>query len=451
MNEYVRLLLEDDAEALEWLDRMNDGPQDSGEFLAEIGDCRGGPSPGETPQISLMIDYFPAPVGSGATDEPRPSASPAASASQAAIPGAGASPEPGGEAAPAAGAAGGAGGTAFAESVALPGEVSTDPVILLQSAALAALLVFLMPFPSQLFNSTLETHEDEVRSWFRLDRLGSAAGAVGAFWSSWPGVIVFTLLAALLYGFLDPTFGLSFASLATFVGMLLGIMLVTAAFAVPAVLAHRSLGDRPSLKVVPVSLLIGVACVLLSRLTGFQPGYLYGVLIGLAFARELSAADDGRTIAIGAAVMLTVAFAAWLGLGIVPDGEGFGLVVLRTSLAALMVAGLEGVAFGLLPMRFLRVSRSTPGTGCCGAGFCSSARSRSSTSSSTRPRATCRIRAARRCSPCWRCSSASRSRRSPSGHGSASGVRPPPRQRPALELPSVADRPAAGNQSGATI
>ncbi|MCV0402527.1 MAG: hypothetical protein K5924_02325 [Chloroflexi bacterium] len=241
----------------------------------------------------------------------------------------------------------------FAESVPALTEVSTEPIVLLQSALLAALLVFLMPFPSQLFNSTLETHEDEVRRWFRLDRVGRLGSGIGAFWASWPGVGVFTLLAALLYGFLDPGFGISLGSLATFVGMLLGIALVTAAFAVPAVLAHRRIASGWTLKVVPASLLIGVACVLLSRLTDFQPGYLYGLLIGLAFARELSAADEGRATALGAAAMLAVAFVSWLALGALPESEAFGLVVARTALAALMVAGLEGVVFGLLPMRFL--------------------------------------------------------------------------------------------------
>jgi hypothetical protein len=231
--------------------------------------------------------------------------------------------------------------------------VSADPIVLLQSAALAALLVFLMPFPSQLFNSTLETHEDEVRRWLRLDRLGAAARGIGAFWASWPGVVLFTLMATVLYGFLDPSFGLDVGSLATFIGMLVGIVLVTAAFAIPAILAHRRHGDRPSLKVVPLSLLIGVVCVLLSRLTDFQPGYLYGLLIGLAFARELSAAEEGRATAIGAALMLAVALVSWAALGALPEGDGFALVVARTSLAALMVAGLEGVVFGLLPMRFL--------------------------------------------------------------------------------------------------
>jgi len=107
-------------------------------------------------------------------------------------------------------------------------KVSTDPIVVLQSAALPALLVFLMPFPSQLFNSTLESHEDEVRRWLRLDRIGSAIGGIGAFWALWPGVALFTLLAAVLYGFLDPGFGLDLGSLATFPGMLLGIVLFAA-------------------------------------------------------------------------------------------------------------------------------------------------------------------------------------------------------------------------------
>ncbi|MBA2633218.1 MAG: hypothetical protein H0U86_09515 [Chloroflexi bacterium] len=351
-DQLVMLALGDDLEAHAWLAEMNDGPSPQGSLVR--GDWRLGwfsdlsAVSGEdegTSDITFMLDYFPI-VIPPATDAPTGAATPEESD------GAG-TPSAPPAAAPVDGAAGDAGGMPFAASVARPGQVSTDPVILLQSAVLAALLVFLMPFPSQLFNSTLDAHEDEVRRWLRLDRIGSAVGGFGAFWGSWPGVAVFTLLAALLYGFLDPGFGFSLSSLATFVGMLVGIVLVTAAFAVPVVLAHRRLGDSWRLKVVPVSLLMGVACVLLSRLTGFQPGYLYGLLIGLAFARELSSADEGRATAIGAVLMLVVATVAWLGLGALPDGDGFGLVVVRTSLAALMVAGLEGVAFGLLPMRFL--------------------------------------------------------------------------------------------------
>jgi hypothetical protein len=82
---------------------------------------------------------------------------------------------------------------------------------------------------------------------------------------------------------------------------------------------------------------------------------MYGLLIGFVFAVELNARDEGRTTAIGAALMLVVALVAWLALGALPapDDPGLGLAALRTALAALMVAGLEGVVFGLVPLRFL--------------------------------------------------------------------------------------------------
>jgi len=354
-DELVSVALGDDSEAHAWLRQMNDGPRPEGSLVrgdwSLWWDLSLSIYPGEDEGSSaavLMLTHRPT-VNPPAT----PSIEPAPTATAEATPrvSEGSAPSHSPAAAPA--SLEPAPEQPFAASVPAPAEVSTDPIVVLQSAALAALLVFLMPFPGQLFNSTLEAHEDEVRRWFRLDRLGTAIGGIGAFWASWPGVIGFTLLATLLYGFLDPGFGLSLASLATFLGMLVGIVLVTAAFAVPAWLSHRRVGDTARLKVVPLSLLIGVGCVLLSRLTGFQPGYLYGLLIGLAFARELSATEEGRATAIGAVFMLAVALMAWLGLAALPASDAFGLTVLRTSLAALMVAGLEGVVFGLLPMRFL--------------------------------------------------------------------------------------------------
>ena len=85
-------------------------------------------------------------AGSPSADPSAPSAAP--QATDAARPGAPSEPGPR--------SGGGGPDRPFAASVPAPAEVSTDPVVLLQSAALAALLVFLMPFPSQLFNSTLE-------------------------------------------------------------------------------------------------------------------------------------------------------------------------------------------------------------------------------------------------------------------------------------------------------
>jgi hypothetical protein len=66
---------------------------------------------------------------------------------------------------------------------------------------------------------------------------------------------------------------------------------------------------------------------------------------------------EGRAAALAAGSLGLVAFVAWLvwtgvhsSLG---DAPGFGAVWFDTFLAAVFVAGLEGMAFGLVPMRFL--------------------------------------------------------------------------------------------------
>jgi hypothetical protein len=313
----------------------------------------------ENPSVNqLFLGIIPIEVAPTAEPVPSvaPTASPAATGSPSDPPASPTAPGTAGGAGD--GGAGGdrpgVGGVAFANSVPSPAHVSTDPVVLGQSALLAALVILLMPFPGQLFNSTLETHEDEVRRWLRLDRWGGLGRAAGSFWQSPAGVVAFTLVAAALYALLDPGFGSDAGSIGVYVGMLLGIVVVTVAFSLPGWLAHGR-GEAPAVRVVPISLLVGIACVAISRLTGFQPGYLYGLLIGLVFARELSRGEEARVVAGGAALMLGASLVAWLTLGWLgpDDASSIAGTAARTALAAVVVAALEGVTFGLLPFRFL--------------------------------------------------------------------------------------------------
>jgi len=110
--------------------------------------------------------------------------------------------------------------------------------------------------------------------------------------------------------------------------------------------------------VLPGTILIAVVCVLLSRGTGFQPGYMYGLLIGLTFARDLSVDDEGRSTAIATAWMLGVSVAAWVGLipirdAVASDPDALLSAIAQAALSTMVVAGLEGVVFGLLPVRFM--------------------------------------------------------------------------------------------------
>lgn len=254
----------------------------------------------------------------------------------------------------------------FIDSVVAPSQLSLDPTFLLQSGILAALILILLPFPSQLFNSTLEQNWDEIRGWFRRVPLagrlvrptseGLVPPAPRVWWRRF-AVAAFVLAAGLLYGLLDPNFGPDARSFVTYIGIVLGLVVVTWAANLPSRSLHgRLASDRGRLWVVPTTLAVAAFCVLISRLVGFLPGYLYGLIFGYAFAAKIEPPQEGRAGALGAWWMLAVAAVAWLTLGAVriPGVEDTVQgTIAEAVLAALVVAGIEGVVFALMPMRFL--------------------------------------------------------------------------------------------------
>jgi hypothetical protein len=253
---------------------------------------------------------------------------------------------------------------AFTTAVPAPDAVVTDPTIIATSAILAMLAVLLVPFPGMLFNSTLETHYDEIRGWFPRGRRGTALaspadvssrsdGPGSGFWSGPLGIAIFLLASAALYGFLDPGFGTGPSTVPMFIGTLIGLSAVTVLVSAGPWRAHARRGDRGRLRALPGTLVVAVVCVLISRLTGFLPGYLYGLLIALEFARSLGP-GEGRAGAISAVTLLAAAAGAWLLLGVLPSSASDPVgAVLATALASIVVAGLEGVVFGLVPLQFL--------------------------------------------------------------------------------------------------
>jgi len=255
-----------------------------------------------------------------------------------------------------------AGFGASAVAVAVPGPtgIVIDPVALGQAAGLSLLLVIVLPFPAELFNRTLEVHLDEVRGWFgwlpwMRPTEAATAGSGGAGRAF--GIGLFVLASAALYSLLDPGIGLDAGSAATFVGVLIGLLAVTWLASLPRRAAQRALtGDPGKLRAVSGTLVIAALCVVISRLTGFLPGYLYGLILGYEFARSLEPADKARALSAGAWWMLGLAAVSWLMLGAVRApgvGDTWPGVVAENVLGAIAVAGVEGIVFALLPMRFL--------------------------------------------------------------------------------------------------
>jgi hypothetical protein len=179
------------------------------------------------------------------------------------------------------------------------------------------------------------------------------------FWATLPGVALFMVISALLYCLLDPTFGFNLHSLATFAGVLIGLALLLLAFglAFDREMKKRTVDVLP--RALPGTIAVGIACVLISRLASFQPGYLYGLVVGFLLSRELAKEEEGRGMAIATAWVLVATGLAWLLLiGFRALEPSFGdppiyLAAGETACVTLTVAGIEMALFAMLPLRFL--------------------------------------------------------------------------------------------------
>lgn len=284
----------------------------------------------------------------------------------------------------------------FRDSV--PTQITLDPVVVAQSVAITAGVIVLVPFPSALFNNTLEENYTEVMGWLAriraaINRIWSrivgwlrgqvanrrpptsapasdptvppvvAPAAQGSAppatdpWRSPLRIAGFVLLTALLYAFLDPTFGFSLESVASFAGLAVGLFVVLLAYGLPLIFLSRREGFTLTVRALPATLFIGLLCVLVSRFADFQPGYLYGLIVGFFFAHGIERRLEGRAEAIAAGASLLAAFIAWVllaflrGSGTQP-GDLF-TVLLEAAMVTVVVAGLENAVFAMLPLRFM--------------------------------------------------------------------------------------------------
>ena len=229
-----------------------------------------------------------------------------------------------------------------------------------------------MPFPGTLFNKTVEANYAEIQGWIAglrrrwnalldalaIGPLGGVRRGVGRALGGRFGVWIFLGLSALVYGFLSPSFGLDLNSLALFAGMLVGLALITAAFDLPLRFYHRRRSaqhDAGVLRALWWTLGIALVCVVISRLANFQPGYLYGLVVSIVFVTEISTREEGIGTWLASLWLLALSVVAWVLLGVVRQQSADPLLslFLQTVLVTFVVAGIEALAIGLLPMRFL--------------------------------------------------------------------------------------------------
>jgi photosystem II stability/assembly factor-like uncharacterized protein len=257
-------------------------------------------------------------------------------------------------------------------SLASPSELLDAPEVALVNALITVGVIILITFPSQLFNRTYEENHERIRAWWEhrlpwIARLRSretrgTATRRGA-WSFAIVVVAGGVLASLL----DPAFGPNIRSVALFTGVVLALVtgVAVSGLASGAYRRSRHRVGHWRLRALPSALLIATVCVLISRITNFQPGYLYGLIGGVAFTGRLSRRNEGLEVAITSVCSLVVSVAAWLAWVPVSsaakaDAGSFALALVENFLAAVFLSGIVGLVISLVPLRFLpgeRVAR----------------------------------------------------------------------------------------------
>lgn len=262
------------------------------------------------------------------------------------------------------------------------------------NAAVALSLALFITFPGNLFNSTFEENYADIVAWWRkwslrlfpeevrmfardswrnltrrlLPRrpVREGEGAEGTEASGYlpeesGKLIAVLLVGALLGSMLDPSFGFNLQTVLSFIGILVAMVVGIVVSALVTSGYHRTAkhGKVPyKLDALPLGLVVAAGCVLISRSTGFEPGYLYGVICGVSFSRQLAKHEEGHLVALSSVFHVVVAVLAWLAWDAMTDnatkaGGFFGSVLIEDFLASLFVSGLVGTLISLFPLRFL--------------------------------------------------------------------------------------------------
>jgi hypothetical protein len=212
------------------------------------------------------------------------------------------------------------------------------------SASVYAIVVF----PGELFNRTLKENYNRIGNW--LTFIGGPLRPVAKHLHAdgWRGVTAVTALTAGLYALTEAESSSPFAA---YLGTLAGLLVVTIASGLAAVLYLRQRGGG-GFRAFPGALVFAAVTAMISLVLHLEPGYVYGLVFGYE-VKQKSTRNDGVAAALSGASILIVSVTAWLGWAHLPGGDSLLLASLHTMLRFISIAGVETVIYGMLPLQFL--------------------------------------------------------------------------------------------------
>jgi len=274
----------------------------------------------------------------------------------------------------------------IASTLGTPGEIFHSLGHNVVNASITVAAILFITFPANIFNNTFSSNYGEIvlilAGWRRKLRrafglkqkapltrndeapshslvpAGATPDTPGQSSRRWfYGVLV---LGAILGGLLNPHFGLNSQSVASF-----GATMV--AFAIGAGLSwyiakvFRNRHHYPThtyLKALPLGLGVAALCVIISRVSNFEPGYLYGVVVSIAFVESLEDRHNAHLTVIATFSTLIVALLAWFAwvpvnhLALNHSGN-IPIAIVDDVLGSIFVGGLVGTVVGMMPLEFM--------------------------------------------------------------------------------------------------
>lgn len=228
------------------------------------------------------------------------------------------------------------------------------------SGSIAFAFILLVGFPAELLESTIRSNYERAFGWLarirrRLGRIAAPVAKVLTHPRVGTGLTI--AIAALLLGFADPDFGFTGQSVRLLLAMILAVVAINIGLSLIVMrVAKRSFDVGALLTPMPGALAIVAISVLVSRLAGISPGFLFGIVLGVTYARELRLRDDARLGLLGVGLTLAAGLLAWLGYGLASatiSGEGFVNNLLIEVLAAITLEALGTLIVALLPIDFM--------------------------------------------------------------------------------------------------
>ena len=248
----------------------------------------------------------------------------------------------------------------FVSSVTPPNGLDTSAQHLAANFSLALLFVLLSWLPAEIINDVLKERHDQLAAQGNV--VAHHFQRFQAWVHAWPTPLtfgIFAVVAAAIYGFLDPSFGLDTTSLVLLGAIWAALVIITLAHE----LIHGWHVQRRKhvpfrLETLPLGLVLAAVLVVFSRLAHFQPGYSFGLVCGVLFVGRVEDRDDGRSLAVATTATLALAVTAWLVWIPIQDAAvrshpSVQVLFLDALFASVWVFALQTVVFSLVPLRFL--------------------------------------------------------------------------------------------------